>query len=272
MAMQKAAAALGKNVYGTGVMALGIVGLVCADFVSGQPVPKSFPGRTVLAYVAAMFLLGAGATVQWRRTAARAAAALMAYLALVVVVLMNGHVLLAHYAEFGAYFGAVEQLSLAAGALIVFAAAAHIEVTLAARLTRVGQGVFGLCALYFGSAHFLFMNLTAPLVPRWLPPSQEFWGYTTGVGFVAAGAALVSGLQARFAAILLTIMLASFALLVHAPMLMADPASGRTGPRRPSILPSSASPGRWRIISVSHPRPASTIPEATRHEHPGRKS
>ena len=69
------------------------------------------------------------------------------------------------------------------------------------------------------------MNLTAPLVPKWLPPGQAFWGYATGVGFIAAGVALLSGVQARLAAILLTAMLASFALLVHAPMLLADPAS-----------------------------------------------
>jgi uncharacterized membrane protein YphA (DoxX/SURF4 family) len=66
------------------------------------------------------------------------------------------------------------------------------------------------------------MNLTAPLVPKWLPPTQEFWGYATGVGFVAAGVALLTGVQARLAAILLTAMLASFALLVHEPMLVAD--------------------------------------------------
>jgi uncharacterized membrane protein YphA (DoxX/SURF4 family) len=91
----------------------------------------------------------------------------------------------------------------------------------------LGQITLGLCALFFGAAHFVFMNLTAPLVPKWLPPTREFWAYATGVGFVAAGAALLTGVQARLAAILLTAMLASFALLVHAPMLLAD-ASSRT--------------------------------------------
>jgi uncharacterized membrane protein YphA (DoxX/SURF4 family) len=69
------------------------------------------------------------------------------------------------------------------------------------------------------------MNLTAPLVPKWLPPTQEFWGYATGVGFVAAGVAILTGVQALLAAILVTAMLASFALLVHEPMLLADHSS-----------------------------------------------
>jgi len=81
------------------------------------------------------------------------------------------------------------------------------------------------CALLFGGAHFAYMNLTAPLVPKWLPPSQEFWGYATGVAHIAAGLAILSGVKARLAAILLTVMFASFTPLVHLPMLLADPAN-----------------------------------------------
>jgi len=81
------------------------------------------------------------------------------------------------------------------------------------------------CALLFGGAHFFYMNLTAPLVPRWLPPTQEFWAYATGVGFIAAGVAILTGVQARLAAILLTAMFATFTLLIHGPMLAADPSN-----------------------------------------------
>jgi hypothetical protein len=99
---------------------------------------------------------------------------------------MCGRVVLRHYAEFIAYSNAAEQLSIAAGGLIVYAASAKIEAVMAARLTRLGQLAFGVCALFFGVAHFVYMNLTAPLVPKWLPPTPEFWGYATGVGFIAA--------------------------------------------------------------------------------------
>jgi len=59
------------------------------------------------------------------------------------------------------------------------------------------------------------MNLTSPLVPKWLPPTQEFWAYATGFGHIAAGVAILTGVQARLAAILLTAMFASFTPLVH---------------------------------------------------------
>ena len=189
MTAEKLATTFGWRVYGLGVMALALVSLAWGDFDPGQPVPKGFPDRTALAYAAAAFMFFAGAAVMWRRTAAWGAGA------------------------------------LAAGGLIVYAANAGIDAPLAARLTRLGQLAFGVCAVLFGGAHFAYMNLTAPLVPKWLPPGQEFWAYATGLAHIAAGLAIVSGIQARLAAILLTVMFASFTPLVHLPMLLADPSS-----------------------------------------------
>ncbi|HZL00911.1 MAG TPA: DoxX family membrane protein [Caulobacteraceae bacterium] len=225
MTAEKPTMALGWRLFGLGVMALAMVSLAWGDFDPGQPVPKAFPDRTALAYAAAVFMLVAGAAMEWRRTAARAAAALTAYWILIVVVLMNGAVALAHSGEYGAYSGGAEQLAIAAAGLIVYAANARIDGPLAARLTRLGQLAFGICALLFGGAHFFYMNMTVPLVPKWLPPGQVFWAYATGVGHIAAGLAILTGVRARLAAILLTAMYAAFTPLVHLPMLMADPSS-----------------------------------------------
>lgn len=216
---------LGWRVYGLGVMALGVLCLTWGVFDPGQPVPGDFPHRTVLAYAAAAFMFIAGAAVMWRRTTSRGAAALIAYYTLVVVILMYGRMLVVHYAEFLTYEGLAIQLAIATGALIVYAASAGIDAVLAARLIRLGQLAFGLCAVVFGAAHFLYMNLTAPLVPTWLPPTQEFWACATGVAQIAAGLAILTGVWARLAAILLTAMYASFTLLVHGPMLLADPSN-----------------------------------------------
>jgi uncharacterized membrane protein len=222
MTAEKTTMAFGWRVYGLGVMALSMACLVFGDFDPGQPVPKNFPARTALAYAAGAFMVVAAAAVEWRRTAAWGTAALTVYYALFVVILMNGRLLLTDYAVFVTYENIAMQLAIAAGGLIIYATTARIDTALAARLTRLGRLAFGVCALVFGGAHFVYMNLTAPLVPKWLPPTQEFWGYATGVGFVAAAVAILTGVQARLAAILVTAMLASFALLVHIPMLLAD--------------------------------------------------
>jgi uncharacterized membrane protein YphA (DoxX/SURF4 family) len=163
--------------------------------------------------------------LEWRRTAAWVAAALAGYYALIVVFLMNGRVILAHPAVYVAYSGAAEQSAIAAGALIVFAANAQIAPKLAARLTRVGRFVFAVCVLLFGGAHFAYLRETIAFVPKWLPPNQVFWAYATGIGHIAAGLAILTGVRARLAAIPLTAMYAAFTLLVHTPMLLADPSS-----------------------------------------------
>ena len=223
MTSEKTAKAFGWRVYGLGVMALGLTCLAFGDFNPGQPVPKDFPARAILALAAGAFMVAAAAAIQWRRTAAWAAAALTAYYTLFVLILMNGPVLLAHYAEYGTYEGITMQLAIAAGGLIVFATTANIDIGLAARLTRFAQLAIGACSLIWGGAHFIYMNLTAPLVPKWLPPTQEFWGYLTGVCFIAAGLAILTRIQARLAAILLTVMIAIFGLLANGRALLADP-------------------------------------------------
>jgi uncharacterized membrane protein YphA (DoxX/SURF4 family) len=167
----------------------------------------------------------ASASVEWRRTLAWGAAALTVYYSRFVVILMNGRLLLTDYAVYVTYENIVMQLAIAAGGLIVYGTTARIDAAPATRLTRLGRLAFGVCALVFGGAHFVYMKNTASLVPKWLPPTQEFWAYATGVGFVAAGVAILSGVQARLAAILLTGMLVSFGLLANGPVLLADPSS-----------------------------------------------
>jgi uncharacterized membrane protein YphA (DoxX/SURF4 family) len=225
MTAEKTTMAFGWRVYGLGVMAVGMACLAFGDFDPGQPVPENFPARVALAYAAGALMVVAAAAVEWRRTAAWGAAALTVYYALFVVILMNGRLLLTDYAVFVTYENIAMQLAIAAGGLIIYATTARVNAALAAHLTRLGRLAFGVCALVFGVAHFVYMNLTAPLVPKWLPPTQVFWGYATGVGFVAAGVAILIGVQARLAAVLVTVMLASFGLLVNEPMLLADHAS-----------------------------------------------
>ena len=215
-------AGLGRHVFGIGIMAIGLACLVWGDFITGQPVPNDFPHRIALAYTVAAFLLCAGIIMQWRRSASVGAAALAAYYLVIVIIVMHGPVLLARFKEYGVYEGLAEQFAIAAAALIVYATTARIPAPVGARLTLIGQLTLGLCALIFGGAHFVYMNFTAPLVPKWLPPSQVFWGYLTGVAFILAGLAILSRMQARLAAILLAVMLATFTLLVHVRILFAD--------------------------------------------------
>jgi uncharacterized membrane protein len=216
---------LGGRIYGLGIIAFGLLGLAWGDFVAAQALPKTFPDRVVIAYVVGAFLCLAGLAVEWRRTAPWGAALLGVYYGLFMLLGIDGPVVLAHPATYGGYENAAEHLAIAAAALIAYAATAAMEPALSAQLTRWGRRGFALAVLIFGGAHFAYLNLTIPLVPKWLPPSRLFWAEATGVCQILAAVALFTGLQARLAAILLVVLYATFQGLVHAPMLIADPAS-----------------------------------------------
>jgi uncharacterized membrane protein len=233
MAATETTIAPGWRLYSLGVMAQGALCLAFGEFDPGQPVPDNFPAHAALPYAVGAFLVIAALGLQLRRTVMWGAGALAVYYSLVVVLLMNGRVLLANPASYGSYEEIAIQLGVTVGAVIVFASTAAsgagegawMSSPLAARMVRVSQLAYGVCALVWGGAHFVYMNLTAPLVPKWLPPTQEFWGYVTGVAFFAAGIALLTGVRARLAARLLTVMFAVFAVLVHERILLVDHAT-----------------------------------------------
>ncbi len=246
--------AYGQHIYGCGLMAMGALSLAWGDFVTGQSAPAGLPYRSFLAYAAGAVMILAGAGIQWRRTVTASAVAIIAYFMVVVMIVMDGAELVANLTVYGEYESAAEQFAIAAAALIVFAAHARIGDVAAARLTRIGQIILGLCAIVFGGAHFAYMNLTVPLVPKWLPPSQIFWAYATGIGHIAAGLALLSGIQARLAAILLTAMYAGFQFLVHLPMLVADPSNHYIwGENAINLALTGAA---WIVADSLAPRPA----------------
>ncbi|MDP3745580.1 MAG: DoxX family membrane protein [Phenylobacterium sp.] len=213
----------GVRIYGLGAILLGVVGLVWADFLmQWQPVPKDIPLRLPLAHLSAAALLVAGAAVQARRSAVFGAAALT-IMYLTWVVLLHAPRVAGHPTNIGAWNGVAEISALAAAGLVGFASlSSHSR---AAGLSRAGQLIFGLCPLVFGLAHFTYADFTASMAPAWIPPNQLFWAYATGACHVAAGLGILSGVQARLAARLLSVMFAGFVILLHAPRVFADPDS-----------------------------------------------
>ena len=214
----------GARVWGLGIVALGLVGLAYGGLEGGQQVPAHLSHRALLSAFANTFLVLAGGAVQWRRTRTAAGGALAAYWLIVVTAVMAGGVVLAHPKVFGAYSGLAEVAAVGLAGLIVWAVSRRNDAgRQEALLLRGAQVGFGVCAILFGIAHFAYMDLTAPLVPRWLPPSGVFWGYATGVAQILAGVAIATGRLGRLAAVLLTIMYGSFTLLVHLPLLIGAP-------------------------------------------------
>jgi uncharacterized membrane protein YphA (DoxX/SURF4 family) len=202
------------HLYGLGAVALALVSLSWGG--------RGVLGPSTLGYVAAVLFLLAGLALQWESAVARGALALtVLYAAAVAAVDIPAGA--AHANVFVSWFGAAEHLALAASALIILANYGSMTPATAKRLSLIGRVVFGLCLVYFGVAHFVYFTYTAKMVPAWLPPSQGFWTYATAAGHIAAGIAILTGIAARPAAMLLAAMFIIFGILVHAPTLFEDP-------------------------------------------------
>jgi uncharacterized membrane protein YphA (DoxX/SURF4 family) len=217
------------RVYGVAAVAFGLVGLCWGDFAAvWQPVPATMPGRTTLAYMAAAVLLLAGLSVLWPRSAALGALTLTILYSLGVILLHVPQVI-AHPTVFVTWSGTAEQLALVAGGLVSYAFCSAPPGSTAtanfARMVLCGRLIFGVCLIVFALAHLFYLKPTADLVPAWLPPDQIFWAYATAAGHFLAGVAILSGIAARLAARLLTLMFVVFGVLVHAPLLFGDPHS-----------------------------------------------
>lgn len=215
----------GIRIYALGALALGLVGLIWGDFaLVWQPVPSAIPGRTALAYLLATLLVAGGIGANWSRAAAAGTALLSALFGLIVVLLHVPNAV-THPLALGAWSGVAEQLALACAGVLAYVLVTDPSGLRTRAATRAAQLVFGACLIVFGVVHFRYLNETAQMVPRWLPPGQTFWAMATGAAHIAAGVALLTGIGARVAAICLTVMFAAFGLLIHAPLLIADPHS-----------------------------------------------
>jgi len=210
------------RIYGLGAVVLGLTGLVWGDFAVVWQPANAVPGQTTLGYAVAVLPLLAGLAIQWQRGAAPGALALIVLYCLAVI-LLDVPAGIAHPSEFVAWYGVAEHLALAVGGLIIYANCARLEPATAERLCKIGRLIFGICLIYFGLAHHFYLAYTVKMVPAWLPPGQTFWAYATAAGHIAAGIAILSGIAARPAAMLLTAMFMVFAILVHAPKIIIEP-------------------------------------------------
>lgn len=206
--------------FALGAILLGAVGIWFHDFaMQWQSVPAGFPFRTQFAVVTGLLLiLGGGETLSGKFS--RAGALLLGCIYGLWLLILHVPLVIAKPSDFGTWNGVAEIVFMIAGAVTLYTAAAG------AVSDRVAHGVCiatGLAALVFGAAHFKYAEFTATMVPAWIPPSQIFWAYATGVAHLAAGLSLLSGIRARLGATLLAVMMALFVVLVHVPRVVAAP-------------------------------------------------
>lgn len=215
---------IGRRVYGLSAVALGIPGLVTGNFAAmGLPVPAHIPGYQVLAWASAVLLILAGLALNVERMAAIASLVVAGFFALCVLTLQAPNAVTA-FTIWVTWEGIAEGMVMALGGVLAFTWTTAAGEARTAAILRIARPLFGLCLIVFGTSEFVYSSFTAAMVPAWLPPSQLVWTYITATAQIAAGLAILSGVQARLAATLLTAMYLIFGLIVHLPRVIADPA------------------------------------------------
>jgi uncharacterized membrane protein len=219
-------ASVGHAVFAATMTALGIMGLIKGGFAPiWGGVPEGLPAREALAHLCAFVSLASGIGLFSRRAAPTAARVLFVYLLLWMLVFKLRFIVLAPTVEVN-YQSNGENAVMVAGAWVLYAwFAADWDkrwLGFAAGDTgvRIARILYGLALIAFGLSHFAYLDLTAPLVPDWLP-AHVFWAYFTGCTYLAAGAAVLVGVCARLAAALSALQIGAFTLLVWIPLIAA---------------------------------------------------
>lgn len=215
---------LGRFIFGASMVLAGVLSAAFDDFaLVAREVPKTMPGHDALVWVSAAILLAGGLALLVPRTARIAAFALTILLLLFTLALHVRPVVMHPLVE-GSWFAFGETLALVCGAWLVFSMQPARPGGALAKLghVRAGQIVFGLCLIPFGLSHMFYMNLTAPLIPSYLPFHVPL-AYATGAFHIAAGLGILFGVLPFLAATLETAMVALFTLLIWVPAVLGAP-------------------------------------------------
>ena len=217
---------LALGVYAAGSIATGIVDLIWRHFEPAhepiQALSDHIPGAEILACIAAMCLVAGGAAILFRKTARMGAGALAGIYLIFGIFWLPRFYTAPHALGFhvpllvSLIVGVAQQLILVAAALIT-------DTLWRSRSLVVVRWIFGLSSIDFGLAHLTGFHEVAAMVPQWMPLGGNFWAILTGLAFVAAGIAILSGILDVLATRLLALMLFIFSLLVLMPGAIVHP-------------------------------------------------
>lgn len=244
--------AFGGTLLGLGLGAIGFQYLILADFIAElSPAPAGLPARALWATLAGLALVIAGVALVVRARL-RTAALMLAVLLFLILVALHVPNVIAKPTTGGAWTPAMELLALGGAALMLMGMTGGDS-----RLVLIGRRCFGVTLPVFGLLHFVYHDYVASVIPSWIPAPQ-FWAYFTGVAHVAAGLAIVTGVRARLASVLLGLMFGSWVLILHLPRVAA---ALNSRPEWTSLFVATAMCGSAWLVVASLTRERERLPE-----------
>jgi len=223
---------LASWLFGIASALAGLFDLIWGEFEPAhQPIQAwsdHIPGLSILARIAAIWLILSGLALLFKPAARIGAAALAILYGIFCFFPLPRLISAPHYLGYhpavyiGVLVSVAQQLILFIAALLLW-----LHLTEPARTSRsvtiFARILFGLCCIDFAFGHFTGIPATAAMIPHWIPFGGPFWTIVTGIAFLLAGLAIIAAILDILAARLLSLMLLLFTLLVLAPRAIAAP-------------------------------------------------
>jgi len=219
--------------FAAALIGLGILGLIYGNAaVIWEPIPETLPGRSTVIYVCAVVELATGVALLFHSAVRIGCRVVVPFLLLWLLLLkLPGLLLHPQVAVRWETFG--ETAAILAGAWCLYALHAgaweqqHLKFAVGEGGIRIARFLLIAALPMFGVAHFVYHDLTASLVPKWMGFPLG-WTYLTGAASLAAAAGMAFGIYPRLAANLEAAMLWTFTLLVWVPRIASTPGDQET--------------------------------------------
>jgi len=220
---------LARHIFAASLLFLGVLHVLFGERLTRMmPAwPDGLPGRPFWAHGMGVLIV-MGAVMLFVRDRARGAAVVLGALLLLPVLGLHLPRALPSGTFGDAWLNVLKWLAMAAGPLVVAWHGPAVRAVpwrdrVIGASARMAPWLMG--AFLVGSAilHVRYAEFVAQLMQPWMP-WRTFWTYFAAVPLAAGGIGLVIPRTARLAALLTSVMIFSWFLIVHTPRMLIDPA------------------------------------------------
>lgn len=242
-----------RAAFAAALIGIGILGLIYGNACEiWESIPKSLPGRVLVIYLCSFAALAGGVGLLLRPAVAVSCRVVLAWLLLWLVLLKLPPLLRAPQVTVS-WESFAETATLSAGAWCLFAARAgawarqHLSFAVGTGGIRAGRLLLIAALPMIGLSHFVYHDLTASLVPKWLGFPLG-WTYLTGAASIAAAAGMLFAVLPRLAVSLEAAMLWIFTALVWVPRVAATPHD--QGDWSEILISAAIASGAWLVADT----------------------
>jgi len=216
--------------FGIGMMGIGIQHFIYSAFRPViLPAWPQWMQSSILAYLTGTGIVAAGVLILLGRNTKIISLLLGGFLLGCLIFIQCPFILFIQPnspAHLGLWTDPLKEMALAGGAFVMAGLSNDTvrkrSLSIIEKLVPLGKYCFATTLLLFGIDHFLYTEFVASLVPAWIP-DHTFWAYLAGVALIGTGIAIILKIMRRKVALLASVMLFLWLVLLHIPRATADP-------------------------------------------------